>query len=183
MAHTGDIIENPMIGDRIVFLKTSKETNGELLQYDDFLKVDGRGPIEHFHIRQEERLEVMKGVACVLVNGQEQRLNLGDSVTIAPGTPHRWWNCGDVELQLRTAFRPAYNLERFFELIFGLARDGKTDETGSPTFLQIAVMSTAYGIYLPQPPLFLQKLLFAVLGPIAKLRGYRAWYPKYSRSD
>ena len=172
-----------MIGDRIVFLKTAKETKGELLQFDDFLKVDGRGPIEHFHLRQEERLEVMKGAACVLVNGQERRLNPGDFVIIAAGAPHRWWNCGDVELQLRTEFRPAYDLERFFELIFGLARDGKTDETGSPVFLQIAVMSTAYGIYLPQPPLFLQKLLFAVLGPIAKMRGYRAWYPQYSSVD
>ena len=88
-----------------------------------------------------------------------------------------------MELQLRTEFRPAYDLERFFELIFGLARAGKTDLTGTPSFLQIAVMSTAYGIYLPQPPIFLQKLLFAVLNPIAKLRGYRAWYPEYSRVD
>jgi len=183
MARTGDIIENPMIGDRIVFLKTARETQGELLQFDDFLKVGGLGPIEHIHVRQEERLEVMTGIACVLVNGQERRLNPGDFVIIVPGTPHRWWNCGDVELQLRTEFRPAYDLERFFELIFGLARDGKTDQTGTPSFLQIAVMSTAYGIYLPNPPLFLQKLLFAVLGPIAKMRGYRAWYPAYSRSD
>ena len=183
MARTGDIIENPMIGDRIVFLKTARETQGELLQFDDFLKVDGRGPIEHIHIRQEERLEVMAGVACVLVNGQERSLNPGDFVIIAPGTPHRWWNCGDVELQLRTEFRPAYDLERFFELIFGLARDGKTDETGSPNFLQIAVMTTTYETYLPSPPIFLQKLLFAVLGPIAKMRGYRASYPQYSRAD
>jgi hypothetical protein len=26
----------------------------------------------------------------------------------------------------------------------------------------------------------MQRLLFAVLAPIAKLRGYRAWYPQYS---
>jgi mannose-6-phosphate isomerase-like protein (cupin superfamily) len=181
MARTGDIIENPMIGDRIVFLRTAKETQGELLQFDDFLKVGGRGPIEHIHIRQEERLEVITGAACVRVNGQERGLNPGDFVVIAPGTPHCWWNCGDVGLQLRTEFRPAYDLERFFELIFGLARDGKTDETGSPSFLQIAVMSPAYDIYLPRPPIFVQKLLFAVLGPIAKMRGYRAWYPQYSR--
>jgi len=32
-------------------------------------------------------------------------------------------------------------------------------------------------------PSFLQKLLFAVLGPIAKMRGYRGWYPQYSHAD
>src|SRR5258705_5203434 len=101
MARTGDIIENPMIGDRIVFLQTAKETHGELLQFDDFLKVDGRGPIEHIHIRQEERLEVMKGTACVLVNNQERRLHPVEIVVIAPATPHRSWNLVDVELQSR----------------------------------------------------------------------------------
>ena len=35
--------------------------------------------------------------------------------------------------------RPALNSETFFETLYGLARDGKTDENGVPNFLQQAV--------------------------------------------
>jgi len=34
MAKTGDVIENPMTGERITFLKTTRETNGELLRFE-----------------------------------------------------------------------------------------------------------------------------------------------------
>ena len=62
MAKAGDSIESPPIGDRIVFLKTARDTNGALLQFDDYLKVGGNGPVEHIHTRQEERLDVVSGI-------------------------------------------------------------------------------------------------------------------------
>ncbi len=34
MAKTGDVIENPTTGERITFLKTTRETNGELLRFE-----------------------------------------------------------------------------------------------------------------------------------------------------
>jgi hypothetical protein len=33
---------------------------------------------------------------------------------------------------------------------------------------------------LAKPPWLIQKVLFGVLGPLARLLGYRAAYPKYS---
>ena len=38
MAKPGDVIENPVTGERIVFRKTARETNGELLQFELLLK-------------------------------------------------------------------------------------------------------------------------------------------------
>ncbi len=52
-----------------------------------------------------------------------------------------------------------------------------------PTLLQVALVSSAYEIYLPRPPVALQKPLFAVLVPVGKLMGYRASYPEYSGED
>ena len=180
MAKAGDSITSPVIGDRIVFLQTARDTNGALLQFDDYLQPGGQGPVEHIHPRQEERLAVLAGTAGILIAGGERRLSVGEDLVIAPGTPHRWWNGGTDELQLRTEFRPALDIERFFETLFGLTRDGKTDSAGIPTFLQIVLLSQAYEIFLPKPPIPLQRALFAVLAPIAKLRGYRTWYPQYS---
>ena len=183
MARAGDCIESPILQERIVFRQTARDTGGALLQFDDYQAVGAPGPVEHLHLRQAERLTVVSGSMLVRVGGQERRLIAGEAVDIPPGVPHRWRNVGTDELHVLTDFRPALDLERFFELIFGLARDGKTDATGTPRFLQIAAMSPAYGIYLPAPPLPLQRALFALLGPIARLRGYRPWYPAYSSID
>jgi hypothetical protein len=180
MARAGDVIESPVLNERIVFRQTARDTNGALLQFDDYQVVGAPGPVEHLHTRQEERLEVVSGKMVVRVGGKERHLAAGEAVIIPPGVPHLWRNDGAGELHVLTDFRPALQLERFFELIFGLARDGKTDATGTPAFLQIAAMSPAYGIFLPTPPVPLQRALFAVLGPIARLRGYRPWYPEYS---
>ena len=44
MAKAGDIIENPITGERITFLKTTQETNGELLRFEDVLPPDSPYP-------------------------------------------------------------------------------------------------------------------------------------------
>lgn len=180
MARAGDVIESPVIGEKAVFRKTAADTNGELLQLEVFQKVGAKGPVEHYHTRQEERFEVISGVMHAEVGGREVRLEPGQSVVIPPGTRHRWWNGGQEELHVIAEVRPALQVERFFETIFGLARDGKTDADGKPHFLQIALFASAYDIWVPKPPRTGQRALFAVVAPIARLRGYRAWYPAYS---
>lgn len=79
--------------------------------------------------------------------------------------------------------RPALNTETFFETIYGLSRYGKVDENGVPPLLQTAIICRTYENYLPSPPIWLQKALFAVLAPVGRLMGYRASYPEYSGAD
>ena len=57
MAKAGDVIENPVTGERITFLKTTRETNGELLRFE-YVVPPGFTIPEHVHPRQEERHEV-----------------------------------------------------------------------------------------------------------------------------
>lgn len=180
MARAGDVIVSSVSGERTIFRQTAKDTQGTLLQFDTFMAIGGQGPVEHVHVRQEERFDVIAGTMGVSLNGQERLLRPGEFVVIPPGAPHRWWNGGAEELQVRTELRPALNAERFYETIYGLARDGKTDAFGRPAFLQIVAMGPVYELFLPKPPILLQRLLFAIVGPFAKLCGYRAWYPKYS---
>jgi hypothetical protein len=61
MAYAGQILENPVSGERIVFRKTASDTNGELLAFELFLAPDGHVPGAHVHPQQEERFEVVKG--------------------------------------------------------------------------------------------------------------------------
>ena len=107
MARSGDTIENPITGERIVFRQTSAETGGALLQCDLFVKPRGFVPIEHIHPRQEERFQILKGRMRVLLNGEERFFEQGELVVVPPGSRHQWWNPAEEELHAVVEFRPA----------------------------------------------------------------------------
>jgi mannose-6-phosphate isomerase-like protein (cupin superfamily) len=183
MARAGDTIESPVSGARIVFRKTAHDTNGELLQYDEFLKVGGHGPREHVHPYQEERFEILSGTARIGVCGRERDYGAGKTVSVPAGVPHVWGNPGEVEVHLIIEFRPALRVETFLETYFGLQKDGKVNpKSGLPNPFQRAVISREYEdeVYLARPPLFVQRVFSGLLAPIGKLLGYEARYPEYS---
>jgi quercetin dioxygenase-like cupin family protein len=183
MARAGDTIESPVSGRRIVFRKTARDTNGELLQYDVFLKGGGRGSREHVHPYQEERFEILSGTARIGVRGQERDYSAGETVMVAAGTRHGWWNPSEEEVHLIIEFRPALRVETVLETLSGLEKDGKVNpRSGRPNPFQMAVIAREYEdeIYPARPPLFVQRVLFGMLAPIGKLLGYRARYPEYS---
>jgi hypothetical protein len=103
-------------------------------------------------------------------------------LAVAPGTLHTWWNDGHEEAHVLVEFRPALHFETILETGYGLARDGKTDDKGVPNPLQLGVMFNEYKdeIYLAALPIAAQKVLWALLGNIGKLLGYKARYPQYS---
>ena len=49
MAKAGQLIENPIIGDRILFRQTAQETGGELLELEIFARPAAAGPPIHIH--------------------------------------------------------------------------------------------------------------------------------------
>jgi mannose-6-phosphate isomerase-like protein (cupin superfamily) len=186
MARAGDTIESPLSGARIVFLKTARDTNGELLQLDDVMKGGRRVPIEHVHPHMEERFEILSGTARLSMRGQERDVGAGQKVVVPAGTPHVWGNPNEDDVHLILEFRPALRMEEWFETFFGLQRDGKVNpKSGLPNPLQWAVISREYEdeIYLASPPLFVQRVHFGLLAAIGKLLGYRARYLAYSGTE
>jgi len=180
MARAGDVIENPVTGERIIFRKTAADTNGELLQFELFFKPRALVPFEHVHPHQEERVQVVAGTVRFRLGGKEDGLAAGESVVLPAGIPHTLCNAGDDEAHLLVEARPGMKLETTLETIFGLARDGKVNEKGLPNLLQGAVLARESQTFLARPPVALQRAVLAVLAPIARLRGYRARYPRYS---
>lgn len=182
MARRGEVLESPINGQRAVFRETAQDTGGRLLRLDFFVAPGGFLGNEHLHPRQEERIEVLSGALRCRLGGRERTLGHGDAVAVVPGTPHTLWNEGAEEAHALVEYRPALRTEVLFETLFGLGRDGETDEEGSPGLLQGAVMLEEYEdeYRLARPPLPMQKALVAVLAPFSRLLGYRARYPRYS---
>ena len=183
MAHAGEQLINPVTGQRLVFRRTTHDTGGELLEVESYLPPGSIEPVEHLHPRQEEHFEVIAGEVRVRLAGQVRTLRAGDTLLIPPGTPHAMWNAGSTEAGFIWQTRPALKTETFFETVWGLASDGKVDDRGRPSLLQTAVLMREYAdeFRLTKPPRPIQRLLFGLLAPIARRRGYRGRYPRYSR--
>lgn len=180
MVTSGDVLEHPVTGEKIVFRKTARDTNGELLQADIYVRPNGFVAAAHIHPMQEERFEIVAGTLRGRVAGKEIRSGPGETFVIPKGVPHIWWNAGDDELHVLAEVRPALRFENFFETFFGLAQDGKVStKTGLPNLFQMALILRTFPneLILAQPPRIVQSLLFGALAPIGRLLGYKGEYP------
>jgi quercetin dioxygenase-like cupin family protein len=184
MARAGDEIFNPRTGQRMVFLETGAETDGELVRIDSYNPPTGVPEPEHVHPFQESGTEVISGLLWFRIGGEERLVKAGESVTIPANTPHNFWNGGEKETHHIAWFRPALKIDLFFEMLFGLAQDGKLNDKGLPSLLQLAVGVPYFGdeIRLTSPPWAVQRAIFAVLAPVGRVLGYRAQYP-YPRAE
>jgi quercetin dioxygenase-like cupin family protein len=139
--HAGDTIENPVTGERLVFRKTSAETNGEAVVLECFVQPTGFVATAHVHPGQDERFEVLKGKVGFKLDGQEIVAHAGDRIRVPAGTSYRFWNAGDEEAHFVCEVRPALQFEQLIETMFGLAADGKTNRKGMPNPLRLAVIA------------------------------------------
>lgn len=182
MARSGDVLEHPVTGERIIWRRVARETNGELLQGELFAVPGGHPAAAHVHPHQEERFEVLAGTLQLVVDGRRTILEPGDKAVVAPGRSHTWCNIGAEEARVLGEFRPALRTEMFFETIFGLAKAGKVNSKGLPNLLRLAVIMREYDeeILLSRPPPAVQRALFAPLAALGHRVGYRGWYPDYT---
>ena len=174
MIRAGDTIENPVTGERIVFHQTARETNGAAVVFETFVEPHGFVAAAHLHPNQVERFEIVSGTIGLKVGGKKLLAGAGEKLTVPAGTPHRFWNAGDDELRFRCEVRPALEFERLLETMFALAADGKTNETGMPNPIRLAVIARAHFdvVRLPFPPALIQRLGLALGAPLGRLLGY-----------
>jgi quercetin dioxygenase-like cupin family protein len=178
MIRQGDTIENPITGERVTFLKTSSETDGELVVIDTTVAPGGFVVAEHVHPYQSERFEVLSGEVEFRRGGEIIVAKAGDVVMVEPGTPHRFRNPGSEEIRFRTEVRPALTFETFLETMFGLASDGKTNGNGLPNAFHLAViMSEQFDLVrLPSPPAWMQRVGLVFASPLGRMFGYESRY-------
>ena len=127
MIRMGDAIENPVTGERLVFLETSADTGGEYVLVECTVQPDGFVAAAHVHPNQTERFEIESGTIAFKLDGETIVAGPGESVVVPPGSSHKFWNAGETEAVFVTEVRPALGFERLIETMFSLASDGKTN--------------------------------------------------------
>lgn len=181
MAYKNKIICNVKTGQDICFLQTSKDTNGKLLEMEATFSARSKEPPAHYHPQQQEDFVVLTGELTACVNGQLKVLHAGDRLHIAPNVVHAMWNNSDVKTVVNWQVQPAMDTEYLLETLVGLAADNKTDATGKPPMLQIALMASKFSnvLRLVKPPYAIQKIVFTMLTPFAYMVGYKPTYKQY----
>ena len=178
MIEAGDILMNPVTKERMTFLKTAAETNGDYVLIELRSEPGGTVAAAHSHPVQTETFQVLKGTLGAKVGGERVEARAGETLIVDPKTAHKWWNAGDDELVFVCEIRPAGEFERLIETMFGLAADGKTNKKGMPNPLRLAVIAKRHfdDVQLPFPPAWMQKAALAVGAPIGRALGYRPEY-------
>jgi mannose-6-phosphate isomerase-like protein (cupin superfamily) len=178
MIRKGDVIENTVTGERLLFLETSAETNGEYVLVECTVQPNGFVAAAHVHPHQTERFEIESGTIAFKLNGEEIVAGPGETVVVPPGSSHKFWNAGETEAVFVTEVRPALGFERLLETMFGLATDGKTNKKGMPNPLRLAVIANAHfeDVRLPFPPAWMQKTGLMMGAPLGRLLGFKPEY-------
>jgi quercetin dioxygenase-like cupin family protein len=167
----GQMLENPVTGERFTFTHTAATTDGELLAFDFALRPGGAVPMPHVHPVQTERFEVVAGRMRFRVGLRTRIAEPGDVVEIAPGVMHSFANAGEDEARLRIEVRPALNMEQMFAEVVAMAQAGRMGRRGLPRRpFALASLARRYARVAHAPLLTagLQRVLLAPLAALAR---------------
>lgn len=173
MKHSEKIIRNLKTGQEIRFLRTSRDTQGQLLEMESTYSPRGTRPPAHFHPQQAEVFTVLTGELTVQIGNRMKILCAGDQHYIPPRAVHTMWNASQTHTVVNWQVRPALDTQALLEMAFGLA-NASTSRSGAPSLLQTALLmrrfSSEFRLATPGP--LVQKLLFGFLASVARLAGH-----------
>jgi len=178
MARAGQIIHNPVSGERIEFLRTASDTDGELLEFELGLAADGRVPGAHVHPSQEERFHVLEGTMKFRLGLRTIRAEAGETVVVPAGRVHKFTNGGDGPARARVEVVPALDMEDLLATTAELAHEGNVLRSGMPKPLHLALFVERFRreVRAPFPPAWMVRVLMAPLAALARRRGHDARY-------
>jgi quercetin dioxygenase-like cupin family protein len=178
MIRKGQMVDNPVTGECLIFHATSADTGGAFVRFETVVRPGGAVAAAHVHPYQTERFDVLTGTLGVTSGRHTAELGAGESVEIEPGVPHTFWNAGDDELRFLAEVSPALQFESLIETMFALAADGKTNRKGMPNPFRLAVIAQHHFdvVRLPLVPGALQKAALACGAPLGRLLGYGPTY-------
>jgi quercetin dioxygenase-like cupin family protein len=178
MAYAGQTLQNPISGERIEFIATAADTDGERLEFELALSPDGHVPGAHVHPEQEERFHVLEGEMTFRLGMRKIVAGAGETVIVPAGRVHRFANKSGAPVRARVEVLPALDMEQLLETTVELAYEGRVTRKGMPKPLHLALFVRRYEreVRAPFPPALIVRALLAPLAAIARHRGHAERY-------
>ncbi len=169
---TVDRIYNPVQDDAVTFLETARSSGGKRTLLEVSV-APGGGVAPHSHTRFTETLTAVTGNLSLLLADETIVLQPTESVTVATGVIHRFFNTTDRPTIFQVDIQPGnLNFERALRVGYGLARDGQTTAKSIPKNpLELAVMAEWSNTEMPSAASVIIKPIFSQLLSLAKRRG------------
>lgn len=181
MAYSGKVISNTCTGQSIKFVTTAEESQGDYLEMITEYAPYSLEPAAHYHPLQVEQFNVIEGELTLRLNGRVFTLVANETIEIPPNTIHAMWNASGSETVVHWKVIPALGTEYLLETAMGLAASGKTNDKGMPDLRQVALTMPKFKreYRLAKPAYVVQRCLFGIIDPVARLSGYKSTYPEY----
>ena len=128
-----DKIVNPVIGEEVTFLTSSKQSSGEKTLMEIYLSPTGGNPL-HYHKTFTEIFTAIDGELGVKLGKSLRKiLNPGESYTVGPNLIHGFFNPTDREIKFKSDINTGHQgFENSLRILYGLAEDGQTNDKGIP---------------------------------------------------
>jgi quercetin dioxygenase-like cupin family protein len=162
-------------GERITFVCRVASPAGERLLVENAVS-PGAGPPMHTHHYQTEALTVVQSRIGYQRLGQAPRYGgPGDTLTLKPGEPQKFWNAWESELRCSGYIEPPDNVEYFLtELYASTKRNGGRRPDAFDAEYLIRRYRSEFS--MQEIPAAVQRVLFPVQAAIGRLLGKYARY-------
>ena len=142
------------------------------------------GPPPHIHRTFAERFIVAEGEVSLLVGGETTVVRAGEEFLVEPGIAHKPFNATDQPAVVRGPDTPDYALPREFGVFltqaYGFFDESPANGHMPRALLQMSRFSPRYDSWPAGPPVMLSRGLFWVVGPWARVLGYRSFYDRFA---
>jgi len=178
----GDVFRDDSSGEQVTVLKRE----GGMSWIRATLAPNGSGPPAHVHTTFDERVVLVDGSATAIVDGMEVRLEAGDVIHFPKRTPHRFYNetseIAIIEhpLEIQQAFPDRLML--CLSQMWGMTNDAQFLASRSMP-IQISLWAPFCDTWDADAPIWLQRTLFLLVAPTARLLGYHPAYACYVPHD
>lgn len=159
-------IVNPVIKDTATFIKTARDSNGEVSEIDFTLMPGGGNPL-HYHKTYSETFTAIEGELGVKTNKKTKKiLKPGETFTVPANQVHSFFNPGQKEIKFKVEIKPGHEgFENSLRILYGMAGDGLTNKKAIPKSLKhAAIIACMSDMRIPG---FLD-LIFPILQRVAR---------------
>jgi mannose-6-phosphate isomerase-like protein (cupin superfamily) len=171
MIKAGTVVVGPHT--RIEFERTSADTGGTLLRFEETYQVGPQRPPMHLHVAQIERFTVLRGTLGVRRGRETRVLGPGEVAEVPAGTPHTLWNAGAEVCVHRVEMMPALAMEDFFEAIVTLEAEGGVPPKSLSHAARVATLFLRHRNQLAGLPWPIQRALFGLIIWLSKWNPWR----------
>lgn len=174
----GDVFESEMEG----FSQTVVRQEDGMVYCKLELAPHAPGPPMHIHTSFDELFENGDQQVSMVVDGEDKILQPGERILIKKGTPHKPHNPTDNTVHLEmNEFAFPEEFAFYLNQVYGYLDESESNMKPPKVLFQMAMFGQNFDSYLAEkaPPVAVQKFTNFMIVPLARLLGYRSYYPKY----